>query len=162
MDFYALTPPLKHEISTRLDTLSQVLGGQNFFLQLVEEIRQAKPNPLLAQRNVFHYSKGKINWNKSIYGGTLTQLILAVKREDIEGNALANLDAKAHKATLNMLKALKPIKFSINPNDGDSVSFGVFDGDRFSWEFKAIFFYPVVLLKKILAYKASMEAPLQG
>lgn len=160
MEFYKLQPQQKENIHTIVLELAMSFGGKNSFLTIIEEMRKEKTNPLLHQSSVFHHPKFKINWTKVIHKDSLTALFYAVKKEENDGNILQNLAPKDFKTTLNMIKALKNISFTITPKVDtiESLTFPLFsevndDDAKMSIVFKALFFYPFDYVKKSLSYE---------
>ena len=74
MDFNKLDTNTKEEISTQFKEYCEALGGKNFFLTTLEEIRDIKPNPLLNKTGTFHTKKTKITLSKSLYKDTFNTL----------------------------------------------------------------------------------------
>ncbi|QOG12054.1 hypothetical protein [Arcobacter sp. FWKO B] len=161
MNFKKLPLETKQNLHRQILEYALKFGGKNFFLQLIEEIKASKTHPLLNQSCVFHYTKGKINWDKSIFKENLTILFHAIEKVDMDGDMLTGLDDKKHKATLNMLKALKPLSFTITPKDDksfDVIEFKLFDFAEdgkvsISALFKALFVYPIDFTKLALNYE---------
>ena len=67
MNFNQLDEEEKKQLHTKAIDLAENLGGVNFFLQMIEDIKMEKPHALLNKSCVFHFSKGKLNWNKQIF-----------------------------------------------------------------------------------------------
>ena len=160
MEFYKLDTTQKESIHKIVLEVAMSFGGKNSFLTIIEEMRKEKTNPLLHQSSVFHHPKFKINWTKTIHKDSLTSLFYAVKKEEKDGNLLQNLAPKDYKTTLNMVKALKNLSFTVTPKVDtiQSSTFPLFievnDNDaKLSVVFKAIFFYPLEYLKKALSYE---------
>lgn len=162
MNFNELPIEKKIELHEELLALSSSVGGKNFFLQMIEDIKKEKPNPLLNKSSAYHYSKGRMSWTKAIYKDTLTQLFTAMRKEEKEGDMLEGLKPKDYKVTMNMMKALKPLEITIKPKnseDGEGFSFFILDTTqekktKVSFIFKAIFFYNVDFVKTILNFEA--------
>ncbi len=160
MEFYKLQPQQKEIVHAIVLELAMSFGGKNSFLTIIEEMRKEKTNPLLHQSSVFHHPKFKINWTKVIQRDSLTALFYAVKKEESDGNILQNLSPKDFKTTLNMIKALKNLSFTVTPKI-DSIQSSTFplfsevtESDaKMSIVFKALFFYPFEYIKKALSYE---------
>ncbi|AXH10528.1 hypothetical protein CP960_12620 [Malaciobacter halophilus] len=163
MKFKDLNEETKDYLYEKITTFSNSLGGINFFLQLIEDIKEQKSNPLLNKSAAFHYSKGKITWNKTIYKDTLVLLYETMKLEEKDKEFFQALKPKAKKNTINMMKTLKPIKLEIRPKnkaDGEGFNLSIIDTSnedeiKISLLFKIIFFYNINFVKDILKYKKS-------
>lgn len=163
MKFKDLNEETKDYLYEKITTFSNSLGGINFFLQLIEDIKEQKSNPLLNKSAAFHYSKGKITWNKTIYKDTLVLLYETMKLEEKDKEFFQTLKPKAKKNTINMMKTLKPIKLEIRPKnkaDGEGFNLSIIDTSnedeiKISLLFKIIFFYNINFVKDILKYKKS-------
>jgi len=160
MIFKELSTIKKEELSNQLTTYAQSVGGNNYFLTMIENIKEANPNPLLNKTAIFHYKYGTLNWEKSIYKDTLGELFNAMRREEQTGDILDGLTPKQYKKSMNMLKILKPITITVNPKDDtlDGFSFSILDTTqlkktKISLIFKIIFFYGVDFSKEVLNYK---------
>jgi hypothetical protein len=140
---------------------AEKIGGVNFFLSMVEEIRAEKPSILLNERCKFHHSHGSVNWNKQIFRDTYHELLESVKRESRDGDIFAKVQPKDYKRVMNAIRVLKPIKIEFSGED-DSFSVEVIDTStpkksRISTLFKMIFIYDLGFLKKSLTYKVNNE-----
>ncbi|HHD78908.1 MAG TPA: hypothetical protein ENK98_04645, partial [Epsilonproteobacteria bacterium] len=105
-------------------------GGKNFFLHLLEAIRETKPHPLTAGNMAFEIELGSVTWNKVIFNDKLQLLLKARKNESKQDNFLSNKDEKNYKKILNVVRTLKPIVFHVkpaNPEDGAGFFFQAFD-----------------------------------
>ena len=160
MNYDSLSNEIKIELKEKLENCSNSVGGLNFFLRLIEDIRDTKPNPLLNKTAIFHYSNGTLNWEKSVYRDTLTALFNAMKHEEKYGDLLKDLKPKEYKSTMNMMRVLKPINIKVNPKDEslDGFDFTILDtstmkNTKISLMFKIIFFYNVDFAKKALNFK---------
>ena len=67
MNFNQLNEEQKEQLHKQTMELTENLGGVSFFLQMIEDIKKEKPHPLLNKSCVFHFSKGKLNWNKQLF-----------------------------------------------------------------------------------------------
>jgi len=162
MDFNKLDNATKKELHEQFSQYSKVLGANNFFLSVVEQIREQKPNPLLNQSGAFHTSKARVVLSKSIYKDTLTALFEAIRREEKTGDMLEKANPKEYKTTMNMIRTLKPvtITFESKEDEEKSFSFNILDTSvekktKVTFAFKVIFFYHLDELKKILFYKGN-------
>lgn len=160
MDFNKLELTKKDSLHEEFNAYSKILGGDNFFLKTVEEIRDQKPNPMLNQTGTFHTTKAKITLSKSIYKDTLTALYEAIRREEKNGDMLDGATPKEYKATMNMIRTLKPVLVTFEAKEsGLKFAFNILDTSiekktKVTFAFKAIFFYHLDELKKTLFYKS--------
>ncbi len=160
-DFTTLTDDEREIYRKRLLAIADDFGGVNFFLQLLEAIRERKQHPLLAKNSSFAFELGTIKWNKVIFADKLN-LLIKIRENSLE-NLLPSVDNKEYKKVLNLLRTLKPIEFTFTParvEDGEGFTIKVFDiiGDEKSVLnplFDVIFFCSVEKVKKMLIYKAS-------
>ena len=136
-------------------------GGKNFFLHLLEAIRETKPHPLTAGSTQFSIELGTIEWNKVIFNDKLQVLLKARVNESTQDNFLPDPDAKNYKKILNVVRTLKPIVFHVTPahkEDGAGFFFQTFDTideniTKLNPVFDAIFFSSVETVKKVLNYE---------
>lgn len=159
MDFKKLDTETKEKLSSQFKEFSDILGGKNFFLTTIEEIRDIKPNPLLNKTGTFHTKKVKISLSKSLLKDTLTTLYDSIRREEKVGDMLDGINPKEYKAVMNMIKTLKPATVTFESKEnGQSFSFNILDTSeekktKVTFAFKAIFFYHLDEAKKALAYE---------
>ncbi len=161
MNFNDLTTDEKENLHNELLNNAQSIGGKNFFLGMIEDIKLSKPNPLLNKTGIYHYGGGRIIWEKSIYKDTLTLLFDSLRKFEQDGSLVKGLNPRKHKTTTNMMKTLKPINIRVAPKNqkiGDGFSFPIFDkidgeNSTVSMMFKIIFFYNIDFAKKILSFK---------
>jgi len=136
-------------------------GGKNFFLHLLEAIREAKPHPLTSGNSSFDIELGGITWNKVIFNDKLQLLLKARKNESKQDNLLPEKEEKNYKKILNVVRTLKPIVFHVkpaNPEDGSGFFFQAFDiidenKTKLNPIFDALFFCSVDTVKKLLNYE---------
>lgn len=160
-DFNALTNEEKLLYHKKLLECANNFGGKNFFLQLLEAIREAKPHPLTAANREFIIGLGSIKWNKVIFNDKLQLLLKARVKESEQGNFLPDPNSKAYKKVLNVVRTLKPIVFHVRPalkEDGPGFFFQPFEiidetTTKLTPVFDALFFCSVETVKKILNYK---------
>ena len=158
MNYELLDEAQKITIKKELEEAASKLGGVNFFLQMIEDVREEKPKALLNKSATFHYSKGKITWTKSIFKDTLTVLFDAIRNEERNGDILKGIETKLYKATMNMMRTLKPVSITIVPKDGTEFYLDILDTSepkktKVSLMFKTIFFYNVDFAKTVLLGK---------
>lgn len=165
MNFNDLSQEQKEQLHKQLSSNAQTLGGMNFFLEMIENVRAQRPHPLLNVTSTYHYPKGTINWGKSIYQDTLTALLNAIRYEEKTGDLLEGLNPKDYKNTMNMMKALKPVMVHIKPKIDDNSEGFVFPildttqqkKTKVSLMFKIIFFYNIDFAKKALNYTPKVQ-----
>lgn len=160
MNFNDLNTEEKQQLHQELLTYAQNIGGLNPFLQMLEDIREEKPKPLLNKTATFHYSSGKILWGKSIFKETLETLYNAMRKEERDGDMIEGTSPKEYKNIMNMMRTLKPISVTVQPKDENCQSFKFMILDttvekktKVSLLFKIIFFYNVDFAKQVLMYK---------
>jgi len=159
-DFNTLTDEEKKLHHEKLLSCANNFGGKNFFLQLLEAIRETKPHPLTAGSMIFEIELGSVTWNKSIFNDKLQLLLKARQNESKQDNLLPNKDEKNYKKILNVVRTLKPIVFQVkpaDPQDGSGFFFQAFDvidenKTKLNPVFDALFFCSVETVKKVLNY----------
>ena len=159
MNFIDLDKETKEQLHTQILSNAMSIGGKNFFLQMIEDIKKAKPNALLNKSAKFHYLEGSISWKKSIYKDTLTLLFNAMQKEEKDGDMLEGLNPRKYKTTMNMMRTLKPIELKVRPKNlkyGDGFDLSILDisqekKTKVSLMFKIIFFYNIDFAKKALS-----------
>ena len=160
MKFNDLNNQTKNQIHTELVNKANSIGGINFFLQMIEDIRKEKPNILTNKTASFHYTKGRITWGKSVYKETLSLLFSAMKKEEKDGDMLNGLTPKAYKETMNMMRTLKPVTINISSKDetdGHGFTINILDSSelkktKIDLYFKIIFFYNIEFAKDALSF----------
>lgn len=164
-DFNTLSDEEKKLHHNKLLDYANRLGGKNFFLHLLEAIRENKPHPLIAGTSQYTMEFATIKWNKVIFNDKLQLLLKARSKESQQNNFLPAKDAKNYKKVLNVVRTLKPIVFHINPinqEDGSGFFFQAFDiidenTTKINPVFDAIFFCSIETVKKVLNYKSKKE-----
>lgn len=160
-DFNALTTEEKKLHHDKLLQCANNFGGKNFFLQLLEAIRETKPHPLTAGNSEFRFELGTIKWNKVIFNDKLQVLLNARVNESKQDNFLPNPNEKNYKKILNVVRTFKPIVFHVKPvvkEDGPGFFFQPFDlidenKVKLNPVFDAVFFCSVDTVKKVLNYE---------
>lgn len=160
-DFNSLTDEDKILYHQKILACANNFGGKNFFLQLLEAIRETKPHPLTAGNSEFRIELGTIKWNKVIFNDKLQLLLKARVNESEQDNFLPSPEEKNYKKILNVVRTLKPIVFHVKPvvkEDGPGFLFQPFDvidetKTKLNPIFDAIFFCSVETVKKILNYE---------
>ncbi len=160
MNFKDLSEEQQEQLHKELMENVQSVGGVNPFLQMIEDIRNSKPKALLNKTAIFHYKSGKISWGKSIFKDTLATLYTAMAKEEKDGDIIAGLPPKDYKATMNMMRTLKPVTVEVIPKDESckGFSFSMLDATqekktKVDLMFKIIFFFSIDFAKQVLNYK---------
>jgi len=158
MNYNHLDEAQKLPIKKELEEAASMCGGVNFFLQMIEEIREEKPKALLNKAATFHYSKGKIIWTKSIFNDTLSILFDAIRNEERNGDILKDVPTKEYKKIMNMMRTLKPVSLTVMPKEGTELSIDILDTrepkkTKVSLMFKTLFFYNIDFAKTVLLGK---------
>ncbi len=160
-DYNTLTDEEKRHYHELLLDAAEKFGGKNFFLHLLEAIRETKPHPLTAANRTFTMELGEIKWNKTIFKDKL-QLLQQIRLEESKrNNLLPEMSDKRYKKVLNLVRTLKPIVFHVKPADRENGSgfffqpFDIIDEQttRLNPLFDALFFCAIGTVKKILNYK---------
>lgn len=161
-DFHNLSDEDKLHYHQLLLTAANNFGGLNFFLQLIEQVREPSTHPLCSRHQDFLFDLGTIRWGKVIFNDKV-QLIKRIRKEKYDNESfLPNKESKDYKRVLNLIRTLSPITFSVRPTlrengEGfDFKAFDVIDDDRTKINpiFDAIFFCSTSTIKTILEYKA--------
>ncbi len=158
-DFNNLSDEEKLHYHTILITCAKNYGGVNFFLQLIEALRESNSTPLCSRHQDFLFDLGNIRWGKTIFNDKV-QLIEKLRKEK-KRNLLEDKEGKELKKVLNLVRTLSPITFSVRPSfrdDGEGFDFKAFDevdekDIRLNPIFEALFFCSPELVKKILNYQ---------
>lgn len=155
----------KNDNKKQLRECVKAIGGKNYFLQLLEAIRETPPHPLMAKNAEFHFSIGTIKWKKVIYKDKVHLLLSMVKGNQNNGNLMPKKGDKGYKTKMNLLRTLGPMEFIVHPKnakDGDGFILRPFDivnkdTTRLNYMFNAIFFAPIHSVKKELTAKESYK-----
>ena len=162
-DFNNLPDEEKLHYHTLLLEAAEKFGGKNFFLHLLEAIRETKPHPLTAANRTFIMELGEVKWNKVIFNDKLQLLQKMRTGESERANLLPSEDVKNYKKVLNLVRTLKPIVFHVKPadkSDGSGFFFQPFEvidekTTRLNPLFDTLFFCSISTVKKILNYEPS-------
>ncbi|MCP4970605.1 MAG: hypothetical protein GY932_08440 [Arcobacter sp.] len=162
MDFNKLDINTKENLHLEITSFANSVGGKNFFLKMIEEIRDIKPNPLLNKSGSFHTSRIKVTLTKSMFKDTFNTLFESIRREDKSGDMLNGIAPKEYKATMNMMRALAKVDLNVAPKkeeDGTGFHLSILDTSeekktKVTFIFKVIFFYHLDEAKKALSYKS--------
>ena len=160
MNFNQLDEEQKKQLHTQAMELATNLGGVNFFLQMIEDIKTEKPHALLNKSCVFHFSKGKLNWNKQLFKESINNLFSAMRKEEKDGDMLNGLAPKDYKETMNMMRTLKPLIITVTPKKVDEpkmFAFPILDTSiekktKVDIFYKMLFFYHIDFAKDVLTY----------
>ena len=160
-DFNNLTDTEKLHYHQLLITTANNYGGVNFFLQLLEAIREPSQHPLTSRHQDFLFDLGDIRWDKTIFNDKVLLIEKLRKEKHTDGNLLKDKEGKEYKKTINLIKTLSPITFSVRPalrDSGEGFDFKAFDKinedtTKFNPVFEALFFCSIEKIKKILNYK---------
>ena len=160
-DFNLLSDEDKKILHNQILKYADSFGGKNFFLHLIEAIRESKQHPLLALNSEFNIDLGSIKWNKVIFNDKFQLFQKARLNETKQNNLLPPKDNKSYKKVLNLVRTLKPIVFNVKPRnieDGAGFYFQAFDmidkdTTKINPIFDIIFFCSVDNVKKILNYR---------
>jgi hypothetical protein len=153
-----LNKPINNDYKNQLIECAQAFGGKNYFLQLLEAIRETRPHPLMAKNAEFHFSMGTIKWKKVIYKDKVHLLLNMLKDNRYNGNLMPRKGDKGYKTKMNLLRTLGPMEFEVRPKntkDGNGFVLHPFDiidknTTRLNYIFNAVFFIPVHKVKKEL------------
>ena len=162
MNFNQLDEEQKQQLHKQTMELTENLGGGSFFLQMIEDIKKEKPHPLLNKSCVFHFSKGKLNWNKQLFKESVDNLFSAMRKEEKDGDMLNGLAPKDYKETMNMMRTLKPLVITVTPKKVEEpkmFSFSILDTSvekktKVDLFYKMLFFYHIDFAKDVLNYKS--------
>jgi len=161
MNFKKLPKDIQEKIYVELITSALNMGGKNFFLKMVESIKDEEFPPLLDKGRVFSFPNAKLLWNKIIYKDTFELILKSMKKEDKDGDILSGLEPKEYRAVMNMLRTLKPINLTVKPKkveNGTGFTFSILDTTedrktKFSPLFKTIFLYHISYAKEVLNFR---------
>jgi hypothetical protein len=160
-DFSSLSEEEKKFYHEKLLEYANNFGGTNYFLQLLEAIRDAKVHPLISPTLEFKMPLGSISWSKVIFNDKLQLLLKERLNESKQNNLLPSKDAKNYKKVLNLVRTLKPIVFKVQPSSGETKEFyfqpfDIIDENttKLNPIFDAIFFCSIATVKRVLSYKA--------
>ncbi|MDD5051536.1 MAG: hypothetical protein PHO27_02245 [Sulfuricurvum sp.] len=154
----AETTNTEQTLGELLHECASAVGGKNFFLTLAETIRSTREGILVGEKKQINYSSGIMTWNKTLYADNWRLLVESAKVRTKDGNILLPTEDKRHKNILNMIRTLKPLVFTVKPNnseDGEGFSFSALEviddkTTQISPLFKAMFTMPMDVLKKTM------------
>lgn len=157
-NFDALDDETRQTLHEALMVYADAFGGKNFFLSFLEAIRQTKPHPLTAKNSQARFPQGNVRWNKVIFPDKIALLQKARMHETEQGNLFPEPEAKNYKDILNLVRALGPVVFTLEPKETETrLELRPFDRiddttTRLNPFFDAIFFCSVETVKKVLNY----------
>jgi hypothetical protein len=157
MKFNNLVHNEKLEIQKHVLQCMDLLDGRNYFLGMLEDIRNAKQHPLLNKTGKFHFKNGIISWNKEIYKDKVTTIKTMLIK--YSGDNLFDIkDVKLLKDVKHVINTLAKIVYTIELKDGKTYSFHSFkvisqDNIELDMMFQIIFFDSINNTKRILDYK---------
>lgn len=157
MRFNNLTSDEKLQLQQKLFQLMEILGGKNYFLKMLEEIREASQHPLLNKTGKYHFSQGTITWKKQIFKEKI-QFLKNIFVEYHDNNLLEIPNKKLQKEVINTINTLGKLTFEIATKENQHYSFQPFitlseTCIEIEPIFQILFFDSVVSTKKILDYK---------
>ena len=144
---------------------AQSVGGANFFLGLIEAMKEKKPNALIDSACKVDSKELNIRWNKIVFKDkfdVLEEVLYFHKSsEGTDFNILESENQKKRKKILNMVKTLSPIEFTVtvkNSQEHAGFSFKIFedvkeDHAKINPLFAAMFFCSAEYTKKALKYE---------
>jgi len=156
----------KELLNLLIKKISDSVGGANFLLGLIEEMKKQKPNALMYKHAKIDSDQLSISWNKIVFKDKLDILEeVLYSHKSAEGydfNILQSDNTKKSKKILNMVKALAPITFVVTPKDeqnGGGFDFKVFESIEDDYVkinpiFVAMFFCSTDFTKKALKYNS--------
>jgi len=157
-NFRELSEEEKKSLQEELLKYVEIMGGQNFFLSFLEDIRSCKPHPLISAYKDFVSDYGEIEWEKVIFKDKLDLLLKLRVNETKQDNLLPSKDEKGYKKALNLVKTLNPIEFKFYSMQNDKTfTIKPFiqiseDKTKLNPIFDIIFFSSIDNVKRILNY----------
>jgi hypothetical protein len=156
-NYKLLDDATKQYYKKQITNCAQSLGGKNYFLQLLEEIRVAHPHPLMAKDYSFRFSHGIVKWKKVIFKEKVFLLIELFKDRESNGNLMPKKGDKRYKTIMNLLRTIGPMEFEIcpkNSKDGDGFilrPFDIIDENtlHLNFMFEVLFFLPLYIAKQV-------------
>ncbi len=148
----------KEVLKKEINNLASSIGGKNHFLQLIEEIRMERPHALMSKQASFKYKYGKVKWEKVLYRDKVRLLLEILKKNNGNNqNLMLEKGKKRYKTTLNLLRALGPMRFKVEPkNNNDGPGFviaplEIIDSKTtiINFMFEVIFFLPAYTVKQV-------------
>jgi len=164
-NFNKLSEQTKANLHLLTQNAAQSVGGVNFLLSLIEAIRSKKPHPLSEKNSQIASNNTIIKWNKVIFKDKvdlLESLLRETKEsQDLEIKLASQESPKKRKNSINMIKTLSPLEFTVtpqNPKDGEGFVFKAFEtlGDESATLnplFVSLFFCSTEFCKKAIKHE---------
>ncbi|BFU78219.1 hypothetical protein ALC152_14340 [Arcobacter sp. 15-2] len=157
MKFNNLSHEGKLEIQKLVLQCMNAVGGRNYFLGMIENIKASTQHPLLNKTAKYHFENGTISWKKQIF----KEKVIALKNMFIqhnEDNLLLIKNEKLNKEIRNCIKTMGKLEFVIQPKEGNEFLFTPFntiseDNIESNPIFQIIFFDSINNTKRIIDYK---------
>ena len=156
MKFNNLSHENKLKIKEIVLNCMNTVGGVNYFLGMIENIKESKQHPLTNKTGKYHFENGTITWGKQIFKEKVIALKNMLIQHD-DDNILTVSNEKLNKDIRNSVKTLGKLEFIIQIKDGNEFKFKPFntiDQDNVELDplFQIIFFDSLNNTKKILQY----------
>ena len=168
-NFNIMSSETKGHLHLFMKKSADSIGGTNFFLSLMEAMKEKKTNSLIYKECLVKSPEVTIKWNKIVFKDKFDVLESVIRNhkssEDNNFNILDVENEKMKKKILNMVKTLAPIEFKITPNDsenGTGFSFKIFesidkDSVKLNIIFVSMFFCSTDFMKKVLKYNVEQK-----
>jgi ribosomal protein L15 len=157
MKFNNLSHDEKLEIQKLVLQTIEKIGSRNYFLGMIEDIKESKQHPLLNKTGKCHFTNGTITWGKAIYKDKVVSLKNMIISHD-DDNILTIQNPKLNKDIKNALKAMGKLEFVVHIKGEEKFTFKPFNtisekNVELDPLFQIIFFDGLNNTKKILIYK---------
>lgn len=157
MKFNNLSHEEKLEIQKIVLKCMDAVGGRNYFLGMIENIKESTQHPLLNKTAKYHFENGTISWGKQIF----KEKVFALKNMFIqhsEDNLLTIKNEKLNKEIRNCIKTMGKLNFIVQPKEGEEFNFSPFHtisetNVESTPLFQIIFFDSLNNTKRIIDYK---------
>jgi hypothetical protein len=152
----------KLRLSALLNEKISQIGGKNFFLNMVETVRETSPHPLVSNTCRFDYEGGRVAWNKVLFQDKIELMWQKSREIGFREDFLHNASPKEHKNLLNLIRTLSPVEFIFRPGSSEAGSGFVlkaFVRDETTGAtyldpvFDAIFFAPKKQIKELIEFE---------
>ena len=159
-NFKELSNDDKKSLSEELSKYVEIIGGKNFFLNFLEDIRSCKPHPLISSYKDFVSDYGEIEWEKVIFKDKLDLLLKLRVNETKQDNLLPQKEQKGYKKAINLVKTLTPIEFKFYSMQNEQTftikPFIKINDDKTKLNpiFDIIFFSSIDNVKRVLNYSS--------
>jgi len=157
MKFNNVSHDEKLDIQKLVLNTIETIGGQNYFLAMIEDVKESKQHPLLNKTGKYHFKNGTITWGKEIYKDKVMALknMLISHQDD---NILKVENPKLQKDIQNTVKTLGRLEFVVHIKGEEKFTFKPFntiseDNVELAPLFQIIFFDSLNNTKKIMTYK---------